>query len=91
MLNTVSTRALAQGRIESFLQGIASAPIPGIVPGTSGQPAFRVQVDLENNLVSDLENNRMVVWVFLRPALSIEEIPVTIALLNPGAELSLGI
>lgn len=89
--NTTATRALAQARIEAFLRGIANAPVPGIVPGTDGSPAFRVQVDSQNNTETDIVNNKMIVWVFLRPARSVEEIPVTIILLNPGAELSLGV
>jgi len=81
-LNTPSTRALAQTRIESFLEGIKNAPIPGLSD-------YRVQVDDDNNTASDITNGIMNVWVFLTPTVAIREIPVTIILTNPGAELSL--
>lgn len=80
--NTPSTRALAQTRIEGFLEGIKNAPIPGI-------NQFRVQVNAENNPASG-DPGTMNVWVFIEPTRAVREIPITIILTNPGAELSLG-
>lgn len=77
-----TTRSLAEAVITNALNSVKNSPNPGVTD-------FRVQVDDDNNLPSDIANNRMNVWVFLVPTRVIEEIPITVILTNPGAELAI--
>ncbi len=63
--NDATTRGIVRSRITAYLNNILSR---------RGVTDFEVKVDGENNTAEDIANNRMNVWVFVKPNKVIETI-----------------
>jgi hypothetical protein len=78
-LNTRETRAQVSAKIESYMDGIRARK--GVVD-------YQVICDATNNLATDIDNNRMNVDLFIKPAPSIEEIPFRVVLVSQSTSFS---
>jgi hypothetical protein len=74
-LNDEATRAEAVAKIEPFMERIQAR---------RGVTDFRVVSDDTNNSAEDIDNNRMVVDLFIKPTRSIEEIPFRVVIVSTG-------
>lgn len=79
-LNDATTRGIIRSRINAYLNNILSR---------RGITDFRVVCDDTNNTAEDISNNRLNVWVFIKPTKPIEEINFTTVITSAGMEFSL--
>ena len=70
-LNDTATRSIIATKLESYLEGIKAR---------KGVTDFAVVCDETNNTPTDIDNNRLNVDVYVKPSLSIEEIPVRVVI-----------
>jgi len=78
-LNDDETRANAKAKLDAYLEGVKAR---------RGVTAFRTQCDTENNLPSDIDEGRLVMWVFVKPTRSVEEVKVPLAITSTGMSFS---
>ena len=78
-LNTRETRAQVSAKLESYMDGIRARK--GVID-------YQVTCDSTNNLPIDIDNNRMNVDLFIKPAPSIEEIPFRVVLVSQSTSFS---
>ncbi len=72
-LNDEETRVLARTIVDSYMSNIQSK---------RGVTEYRVICDDTNNTANDVDNNRMVLDLYIRPTRSIEEIPFRVVLVS---------
>ena len=70
-LNDASVRSIIETKIESYLEGIKAR---------KGVQDFDVVADDTNNTQGDIDANRLNVDIFIKPSLSIEDIPVRVVI-----------
>lgn len=70
-LNDDGTRSIISTKIESYLEGIKAR---------KGVTDFAVVCDETNNTPADIDNNRLNVDIYVKPSISIEEIPVRVVI-----------
>lgn len=68
-LNDVSTRTLAESKVASYMDRIKAR---------KGCYDYRVICNDTNNTPSDIENYKMNLWLFVKPTVSLEEIPFSV-------------
>jgi hypothetical protein len=77
--NDVPTRSEVQVKLDSYLQGIK---------GRRGLYDFQVICDDSNNTPDVIDNNQLVIDVFIKPTKSAEAIPLRIIITSTGASFS---
>lgn len=70
-LNDDGTRAIVEQLIRSYMDNIK---------GRRGVEDFRVVCDESNNTPNDIDNNRLIVDLYIKPTRSIEEIPFRVVI-----------
>jgi len=66
--NDETTRAIVKSRIDSYMDGIKAR---------RGVYDYYTQCDSENNLPTNIANNELIVWLFVKPTMAIEYIKFT--------------
>lgn len=79
-LNDDVTRALAKSMIDSYMEDIKAR---------RGVLDFQCIIDETNNSDVDIDNNRMNVWLFVKPAKSVEFIKFSVIITRTGMSFSL--
>jgi len=74
-LNDIATRSLAEAKIASYMDRIVAK---------RGVYDYRVIINEQNNTPEDIDNHRMNVWLFVKPTISLEEIPFSVVLTSTG-------
>ena len=74
-LNDAATRALAEAKIATYMDRIQAR---------KGVYDYRVMINEQNNTADDIDNHRMNVWLFVKPTISLEEIPFSVVLTSTG-------
>jgi hypothetical protein len=77
--NDVPTRSEIQVKIDSYMGGIK---------GRRGVYDYQVICDTSNNTPDIIDNNQLIIDVFLKPNKSIEDIPMRIIITSTGASFS---
>jgi len=77
--NDVATRLQVTSLIESYMENIRSR---------NGVYDFQVTCSEENNSPIDIDNNRMNVWLFVKPTKSVEYIRFNVIITPTGADFS---
>lgn len=78
-INDASTRAEVEQKIATYMEKIQAK---------RGVTEFQVICDTTNNTPQDIDNNRLIVDLFIKPSRSIEEIPFRVVILASGVSFS---
>jgi phage tail sheath protein FI len=78
-LNDASTRSLAQGVVNAFMEDIQAR---------RGVSAYRVVCDTSNNTNQDISSGRMVLDLFMIPTGAVKEITARVIITNEGVDFS---
>jgi phage tail sheath protein FI len=79
-LNNAATRSMVRVIIDSYMKGIMAA---------NGVLDYYIVCDDTNNTPSDIDNHILNVWLFVKPALSIEYIKFTTVITSTGLDFGL--
>jgi phage tail sheath protein FI len=79
-LNDVATRAMVVSMINSYMDNIKARH--GVID-------YNVVCDASNNSDNDIDNHILNVWLFVKPATSVEYIPFTVVITRSGMSFNL--
>lgn len=79
-INDASTRSLIRGMIDSYMSNIKAR---------RGVYDYRIKCDDENNVADDIDNNRLNVWLFVKPTKSAEYIELKTIITPTGISFEL--